>query len=74
MEYPKTMKALVAYSRTDYRNVEDFPVPELGPDDKKLRSVNRIQDIKILDHTSDFSKIELECQAENAGVIELERI
>ena len=27
------MKALVAYSQTDYRFVPDFPVPECGPDD-----------------------------------------
>ena len=38
MEYPKTMKALVAYSRTDYRYVEDFPVPELGPDDILIKT------------------------------------
>ncbi|GHV37480.1 hypothetical protein AGMMS49546_05350 [Spirochaetia bacterium] len=33
MALPKTMKALVAYSVTDYRLVTDFPVPECGPDD-----------------------------------------
>ena len=30
---PKTMKALVAFSRNDYRFVEDYPAPECGPDD-----------------------------------------
>ena len=33
MSLPKTMKALVAYSQTDYRFVSDFPVPECGKDD-----------------------------------------
>ena len=33
MSLPKTMKALVAYSQTEYRFVPDFPVPECGPDD-----------------------------------------
>lgn len=33
MSVPKTMKALVAYSQTDYRFVPDYPVPECGPDD-----------------------------------------
>jgi len=33
MTLPKTMKALVAYSQTDYRFVKDFPVPECGPGD-----------------------------------------
>ena len=33
MTLPKTMKALVAYSQTDYRLVKDFPVPECGKDD-----------------------------------------
>ena len=60
-------------SKTEEKIVLELP-SELVPDDKKLRSVKRIQDIKILDHSSDFAKIELECQAENAGVIELERI
>ncbi|MDR2468388.1 MAG: alcohol dehydrogenase catalytic domain-containing protein [Spirochaetaceae bacterium] len=31
--YPKTMKALVAYSPTDYRLEKAFPTPECGPDD-----------------------------------------
>lgn len=30
---PKTMKALVAYKKGDYRLVDDYPVPECGPDD-----------------------------------------
>lgn len=30
---PATMKALVAFSKTDYRLVTDFPTPECGPDD-----------------------------------------
>jgi L-iditol 2-dehydrogenase len=38
MEYPKTMKALVAYSRTDYRYEEAFPVPECGPDDLLIKT------------------------------------
>lgn len=33
MELPKTMKALVAYSKDEYRLVNDFPVPECGDDD-----------------------------------------
>ncbi len=33
MAVPKTMKALVAYSASDYRLEENFPVPECGPDD-----------------------------------------
>ena len=33
MNLPKSMKALVAYSQTDYRFVGDFPVPECGPCD-----------------------------------------
>ena len=35
---PKTMKALVAYSTTDYRFVNDFPVPECGPDDVIIKT------------------------------------
>ena len=35
---PKTMKALVAYSKTDYRYVEDLPVPECGPDDILIKT------------------------------------
>ena len=30
---PKTMKALVAYSQTDYRLEKEYPTPECGPDD-----------------------------------------
>lgn len=30
---PKTMKALVAYSKDDYRFETEYPVPECGPDD-----------------------------------------
>ena len=37
MSLPKKMKALVAYSATDYRFVTDFPVPECGPDDIILK-------------------------------------
>lgn len=33
MELPKVMKALVAFSKDEYRLVEDFPVPECGDDD-----------------------------------------
>ena len=38
MDYPKTMKALVAYSRTDYRYEENYPVPECGPDDILIKT------------------------------------
>ena len=38
MNIPKTMKALVAYSKTDYRYVEDFPVPECGADDILIKT------------------------------------
>lgn len=30
---PKTMKALVAYSKDDYRLELEYPTPECGPDD-----------------------------------------
>ena len=30
---PKTMKALVAYGRGDYRFEPEYPAPECGPDD-----------------------------------------
>lgn len=30
---PKTMKALVAYGRGDYRFEPEYPTPECGPDD-----------------------------------------
>ncbi|MDR2517927.1 MAG: alcohol dehydrogenase catalytic domain-containing protein [Spirochaetaceae bacterium] len=32
-DYPKTMKALVAYSKTDYRYEPAYPSPECGDDD-----------------------------------------
>ena len=32
-DLPKTMKALVAYAKGDYRLETDFPVPECGEDD-----------------------------------------
>ena len=35
---PKTMKALVAYSDTDYRFVRDFPTPVCGPDDVIIKT------------------------------------
>ncbi len=35
---PKTMKALVAFSPTDYRYVPDYPTPECGPDDIILKT------------------------------------
>jgi L-iditol 2-dehydrogenase len=35
---PKTMKALVAYSKTDYRFEPSFPVPECGPDDILIKT------------------------------------
>ena len=38
MEIPKTMKALVAYSKDDYRLVNDFPVPECGDDDILIKT------------------------------------
>jgi threonine dehydrogenase-like Zn-dependent dehydrogenase len=37
-EVPKTMKALVAYSATDYRYETDYPVPECGPDDILIKT------------------------------------
>ncbi len=33
MSIPKTMKALVAYGKGDYRFEREYPVPECGPDD-----------------------------------------
>ena len=38
MSVPKTMKALVAYSKTDYRYEENYPVPECGPDDILIKT------------------------------------
>ncbi len=35
---PKTMKALVAYSETDYRFELEYPVPECGPDDILIKT------------------------------------
>jgi threonine dehydrogenase-like Zn-dependent dehydrogenase len=35
---PKTMKALVAFSMTDYRLVTDYPVPECGSDDVIIKT------------------------------------
>lgn len=35
---PKTMKALVAYSATDYRYESNYPVPECGPDDILIKT------------------------------------
>lgn len=33
MDYPKTMQALVAYGKGDYRLEKEYPVPECGDDD-----------------------------------------
>jgi len=38
MSIPKTMKALVAYSKDDYRFEENYPVPECGPDDILIKT------------------------------------
>ena len=38
MNIPKTMKALVAYSSTDYRFEKEYPVPECGPDDILIKT------------------------------------
>ena len=38
MEIPKTMKALVAYGKDDYRLEENWPVPEVGPDDILIKT------------------------------------
>lgn len=38
MFIPNKMKALVAYSATDYRYEENFPVPECGPDDILIKT------------------------------------
>ena len=38
MFIPKTMKALVAYSSTDYRYEENFPVPQCGADDILIKT------------------------------------
>jgi L-iditol 2-dehydrogenase len=36
--YPKTMKALVAYSKTDYRFEKAYPTPECGDDDNIIKT------------------------------------
>ena len=38
MEIPKTMKALVAYGKDDYRLERNWPVPEVGPDDILIKT------------------------------------
>jgi len=38
MDIPKKMKALIAYSATDYRIETEFPVPECGPDDVLIKT------------------------------------
>lgn len=38
IEYPKTMKALVAYGKNDYRLEQNYPVPECGDDDVLIRT------------------------------------
>lgn len=38
MTIPKTMKALVAYGKDDYRLEENWPVPEVGPDDILIKT------------------------------------
>jgi len=38
MDYPKTMKALVAYGKNDYRYIENYPVPECGDDDVLIKT------------------------------------
>lgn len=38
MSLPKTMKALVAYSPTDYRYEAAYPVPACGPDDIVIKT------------------------------------
>lgn len=35
---PSTMKALVAYSKDDYRLVKDYPTPACGPDDILIKT------------------------------------
>lgn len=37
MDYPKTMRALVAYGKNDYRYEEQFPVPVCGDDDMLIK-------------------------------------
>ncbi len=38
MSLPKTMKALVAYSATDFRYEPEYPVPECGPNDILIKT------------------------------------
>ena len=38
MPLPKTMKAVAAYGKADYRFVPDFPAPECGPDDIVIKT------------------------------------
>jgi len=38
MEIPKTMKALVAYGKGEYRLEKNWPVPEVGPDDILIKT------------------------------------
>ena len=37
-QMPKTMKALVAFSQSDYRFVPDYPAPVCGPDDILIKT------------------------------------
>jgi D-arabinose 1-dehydrogenase-like Zn-dependent alcohol dehydrogenase len=37
-EVPRTMKALVAYSASDYRYEPEYPVPECGTDDILIKT------------------------------------
>jgi D-arabinose 1-dehydrogenase-like Zn-dependent alcohol dehydrogenase len=38
MAIPEKMKALVAYSKEDYKLVTDFPTPKCGPDDVTIKT------------------------------------
>ncbi len=38
MSVPETMKALVAYSATEYRFESAYPTPECGPDDVVIKT------------------------------------
>ena len=38
MAIPKTMKALIAYGKDDYRLELNWPVPEVGPDDILIKT------------------------------------
>lgn len=37
-DLPKTMRALVAYGKHDYRYEEEYPVPDCGPDEMIIKS------------------------------------